>query len=358
MVFDDTANNPFVVGAGVANTLSGPFALRSAALSSLSGGELIEPLSTELTLWGPAAMNDVLVQLLPHMSPYLMAGADESTEGELLLPGATWSTQTRSEYRDFEFNLGTNQNIRRWRVSVGYRSISLDETHQMRLSGVFDAIDVADGAVSGDPTNRLNDGLSHQALINAGMTLLSEEQLVTYYVRTSSGYEQRTIDASPDGIDASSAMGAPVFLAWQFDGRAYNDLNGAQVTFGYRLVDNQEWSIEAIGKAGLFHNSIHGSVREVVAASGADISVYRRFLTDERSTVAFAGNFGLRGSVALNDYIRLIGGYEILFLSGVALGSEQTKGLTKSAAGTSVYRVREDGSFFAHGGSVGFEVSW
>lgn len=298
VVFDDEAGNPLV--ADPANTLLFAGGLRSAALSSL-------------------------------------AGADESTEGELLLAGSTYALESRSNYRDFELNFGTNENCSRWRFAAGYRHIRLDESSGFSMLGLFNAIDSATGFVPGDAGNVGNDGLSHNALDDAGFGLIS------------GGADGYDAELSPDGADT---------LQYTINGSTYNELNGAQFVIGYRMLDGAWLTIDALGKAGIYRNNVSGRLVETIVGSGNDNSVYRQGFADDDISAAFAGNVGLRGIVSLTDYINVTGGYEVLFLSGVALSDDQPSGLRRSSTGTTIYAVNTNGALIAHGGTVGLEFLW
>lgn len=304
VTFDDSASNPFVVPVTPANQLAGISALRTAAMST-------------------------------------NGAADESLEGEYLLPGAQFRTQNRSDYRDFQLDFGTSYLCRRWRMGVGYRYIRINETSTMFLQGIFDARDVDDGDYPGDLNNDTNDGLSHAALTNSGLAL---------------------IGGAADGFDGLQPNALPAIppdiIAYETYGRADNELNGAQFTFGY-LVVNGEWiTLETFSNVGIYRNNIRGSVRETVAGLGNDNSIYQRTLTDDRLKPAFAGTLGFKGTVALTDYINLVGGYEALFLSGIALGPDQILGVGTSNMGTTSFRAQTDGNIILHGGNVGFEILW
>lgn len=211
----------------------------------------------------------------------------------------------------------------------------------MFLQGIFDARDVDDGDYPGDLNNDTNDGLSHAALTNSGLAL---------------------IGGAADGFDGLQPNALPAIppdiIAYETYGRADNELNGAQFTFGY-LVVNGEWiTLETFSNVGIYRNNIRGSVRETVAGLGNDNSIYQRTLTDDRLKPAFAGTLGFKGTVALTDYINLVGGYEALFLSGIALGPDQILGVGTSNMGTTSFRAQTDGNIILHGGNVGFEILW
>ena len=293
IVFDDTFNNPVVVAAPPANMLAVGNALRIAAMDA-------------------ASMEDL--------------------ESERLQAGATYVARARADFRDFEINLGTPRDVSLYRFSVGYRHIVLDESNSVAVTGIFDALDTDDAAVFGDATNDPNDGLSGPALLSSGLALVA---------------------GAGDGFDAFDTMGGPDTLTIDTSGIAKNELNGAQFTIARRLVDGEWVTIEGIGKAGIYRNNISARVQETIAGSVNDDSVYRRTLSDDRLNAAFAGNIGIRATTSLTDYINMVVGYDVLFLSGVALAADQASGVTTNILGQTSLRARKDGSVIAHGGNLG-----
>lgn len=301
LVFDDTANNPLVVASPPGTTFGFMNGLYKAATEVMA--------------------------------------ADESTESEQLRSGATYSYTGTTDFKQVEINLGTARDRHRWRAALGWNYMRFDEANSLFVVGDFDALDVDDGAGPRNPVlNDPNDILSHAALARAGYSLVS---------------------GSPDGFDAYDSMsGAPDTLSILMDSRAENELNGIQGTLGFRLVDKEWLVLEATGKAGLYHNSVTGLVSETVVGSVNDNSAYQLLYTDKTSKAAFAGGIGFRGILPLTDYIRLVGGYEVLFLKGVALGNEQVNGVTTDIYDNLVYTIDAGATAIIHGTNAGLEVTW
>ncbi|HCS52347.1 MAG TPA: hypothetical protein DIW81_12265, partial [Planctomycetaceae bacterium] len=74
-----------------------------------------------------------------------------------------------------------------------------------------------------------------------------------------------------------------------------------------------------------------------------------RTLTDSSNSVAFVGQVGLGTMYRFNDYVRFRFGWDVIFLSGVALAPEQT------TVANTTYTVNNDGSLVINGGHVGLE---
>ncbi len=289
-----------------------------------------------------------------RFSPMMMGPDDETTESERLraytdpftaeMIPLSYSTYNTSNFREFEINIGTRRDVCWWRCSVGYRHLKLDERSGLTIAGAFDALDVDDGnpfdgTVNDDPNN----ALSNTAITSTGLA---------------------NISGAADGFDAifvtmDPMMAIPAdYVAYQILGNSNNELNGAQVTSAIRIFNGEWITIEGIGKAGIYRNNVSGSVQETVVGSGNDDSIYQRTLTGNDSSAAFAGNLGIRGIVSLTDYINIIVGYDVLFLSGVAIGSEQPDGLSTDIFGATRYKVQNDGTLVAYGSNIGFELLW
>lgn len=294
LIFDDTVGNPVVDPGGLANSIAFPNGLFSATSVPLA----------------------------------------EQTESERLQGGSTWTYLERSNYRDFEINFGSARDMRRWRAGVGYRHIKYDGRSQFVLSGVFDAIDTADAAVSGDATNRPNDALAANSMLEAGFI-------------------------GAGSFDAFDAVVDPNRLTYASTGRADNELHGAQATFGLRLFDGNWVTVEGTAKAGIYQNNVRGELTEVVIGSGGSAATFGRGFADRKTNAAFAGGLGMKATMSLTDYINLIGGYEMTVLSGIGVAGDQTRGLSADPlTGGPVYSVNNTADLLLHGGTIGVEVTW
>jgi hypothetical protein len=260
---------------------------------------------------------------------------NEANEIELLQSGAVARYQSSTDYRDFEINLGTSRNVNPWRAAIGYRHIRLNGDQGFAVAGTFDALDVADGAIPGVAGNDPNDGLAFDSFLSAG------------FLQTGGG----------GGFDAAASAAGPDIMTIVNSTQAHNELNGAQVTLAYRPFAGDWFTLDAVGKAGLYYNSVRGSISEIVAGSGNANAVFERTFEGRRRTAAFAGGLGLRGGVSLTDYINLVGGYEVNFLSGVGVSGEQASGVSRDLLGNLAYGVTT-GTMIIHGANVGLEVFW
>lgn len=263
--------------------------------------------------------------------------AAELPESEHFEAGSAYSFRYNTTLDDFELNLGTNFHCRPIWWALGWRHLELHETSGFLVTGVFNARDVDDGAVFGDDPN---DALAHASLIGAGFTLFGGG---------ANGY------AAYDPTDPNAE---PVTMSALIDGNTNNDLDGLQGTLAGGMFTSQVVSVEGFLKAGVYHNRIRGSVQETLIGRINDDSIYRRTLTDDKTTAAFVGGAGSQLVFWLTEYATLRAGYEVLLITNVALGPDQPQGVRTNVLGDTVYRVQTEGVFFSNGGHVGLELRY
>ena len=130
--------------------------------------------------------------------------------------------------------------------------------------------------------------------------------------------------------------------------RLSNNLSGAQI--GARL-DRYYWGmdLEFTGKAGIFGN------QATQAQEITDGKVIVRNVAGTNGTVAFIGDMNLSAVCPLSRTWRLRGGYNVLFVNGIALATNQLDFTNHQFSGR---HVREDSSVFLHGFNAGLEAVW
>lgn len=272
-------------------------------------------------------------QPLFRASSFNSGGTDETLEDEGLGPvgifadpAATYQTRYSSSLQDLELMAKYAPFWRRLKFGVGYRRVTLDELASASINGTFRAIDSGAGA---------NGGLSHAALTDAN------------------GGNLQLISGAADGFDdetASLGTAGPDQLQMLNSATTDNTLNGVQFSMEALLVESQWFLLDATLKAGAFQNQIDASLTELYSATANDDSVYGRAFNDSASEVAFVGQIGLGTTFRLSHFARLRAGWEVLFVSGVALAPDQTANLQ---AGT--FNVNNDGDMVANGGHIGLE---
>jgi hypothetical protein len=266
----------------------------------------------------------------------------EDLEIEHLEAGATISQRLESRLRDFELDFGTSRSTRNVWASLGWRHIEINETSTNLAVGIFQAIDVDDGAFPNDPVlmDEPNNGLSGAALTAAGFVNIAG---------AGDGFV---------GYDPLDPMAIQTTLGAMFQGYTDNDLDGGHIVLGGRYQPAQLLILEGFLKAGVFQNRATGMVQETIFGVENDTSVYRRTFFDRKTTASFAGSLGFRILVPITDYINLRTGYEALLVTNVANGADQAQGIRTDLLGVTRYEVVTSSYFLAHGGHLGLELNW
>ncbi len=261
---------------------------------------------------------------------------NETNELEFLDPGARFQMRYTSSLQDFDINLkGRRQSGRLLRFGVGYRNIQFNESGLMSLRGTFNTVDTDGDETAGN--NDPNDGLSNAALTavpGAGLTLASG----------AGGFFENTSPVAPDQLLFTSST------------RASNQLNGVQATVDATFLESEYFLLGGYAKAGVYHNAAHGLVSEHYQDLLNGKSKYTRNFSDSQNRAAFAGNLGVNGTIFLRENLRLFGGYELMYLAGVALAPDQSAGIHTNLNSTASLNLQTHGTAFFHGGRIGIEI--
>jgi hypothetical protein len=131
--------------------------------------------------------------------------------------------------------------------------------------------------------------------------------------------------------------------------RAANDLYGPQ--FGVRLRHCRgPWSVEGTGKVAVFGND---------ASTSQVLTDFPDFvLRDVRASdgdVAFLGELNLSLIRQVSDHWFLRGGYNLIWIDGIALAPDQLDFTLASTSGTT---IDTDNTMFLHGVNLGIEGRW
>lgn len=317
---------------GLSSSLNGT--LTNAVVFDGAAGFAAASVAAQATIGAAANFLDSSTLFLPinaaanHSSG--VALDNETNELEFLDPGAIYQLRYTSDLQDFDVNLkGRRQSGRLLRFGFGYRNIQFNEGGLAALRGSFNTVDTDGDETPG--SNDPNDGLGNAALTavpGAGLTLASG----------AGGF------AEPDQLLFTSAT------------TTTNQLNGVQATLDATFLESEYFSIGGFAKAGVFHNRARGSVTETYQALDNGVSRYTRSFSDGTDRVAFAGNLGLNATVFLRENMRLFGGYELMYLSGVALAPDQSGGLRTDIANVTSLDLQSNGQAFYHGGRIGLEI--
>jgi len=148
-----------------------------------------------------------------------------------------------------------------------------------------------------------------------------------------------------------NADNGPGIDTTQIGVNAGNQLFGAQIGADGILYDNgRRFHIESAIKAGVYGNGAKNTLQVGDGAGNTFIlgSVHRNH-------TAFVGDLNFTGVYQLTDHINLRAGYQLLWLAGVAVGSEQPPSIDFNNGNIS---VDTSGSAFFHGVLLSAETTW
>ncbi len=275
-------------------------------------------------------------QSIHHASTIDAGGVNMTFEDHGLGPAGgfddlppVYNMEYRSTLRDLELMAKYAPFHERVKLGVGWRRVTLDELAGVSMTGTFRAVD-NDPAAPG--------GLSHAALTSP------------------QGGNLMHLGGAADGFDDETGLlggVGPDTLLLRNMATTDNTLNGVQFSMEALLIEGERFLIDSSIKAGIYQNRATGRVIETYSGIANDDSVYGRSLTSNSSNVALVAQLGLGTTYRVNDYIRFRFGWEVLFLSGVALAPDQAAQPLSNS-----YQINNDGSLIANGGHVGLEFTY
>ena len=211
------------------------------------------------------------------------------------------------------------------RLGLGYVNANLDEDAWVALSGTFRDVSPVNGGLPNSALTAPNGG---------NLTLLSRRS------RVQRRLQQRDRDSQP------GALHTPRHDRQPFQRR--------QVVLDGDLLDFWRMDIGGSLKTGLFDNFAEGSITESYRATNNDLSNYYRQYSDSRHQLAFMGGIGVNAGFHITDEIAIRAGYEVLFLSNLALSQEQINGISN----TNLYHVQTDGTAVIQSAHAGVEIAF
>lgn len=125
-----------------------------------------------------------------------------------------------------------------------------------------------------------------------------------------------------------------------------NNLYGAQVGAITRILDDGgPFTISCASKAGIYGNAAtnHWNVNSVFLSA------------DQRNQVAFVGDINALGVYKISDHIALQGGYQLLWVQGVAVAGDQFTVMRQNNTRTG---IDSTGGAFFHGATAGLSFTW
>jgi len=154
------------------------------------------------------------------------------------------------------------------------------------------------------------------------------------------GEREQTTGGGDTGIESSI-----------YDIGTSNNLYGAQAGARFRRW-GQKLGWEATGKAGLFASDTQ---QEQYVTDYPDGFLVRPLTSASDDGVAFVGELNLTGIYRLNDVWNLRAGYNLMWITGVALAPDQLDFSGELPAGN---QISSNGGLFLHGVSCGLEARW
>ena len=136
-----------------------------------------------------------------------------------------------------------------------------------------------------------------------------------------------------------------------YDIRTGNELYGGQLGARFRCW-GQRLGFEATGKLGVFGNDAD---QEQYVTDYPDSFPLRPTTTATGGQVAFLGDLNLTAIYRLNEIWSLRAGYNLIWISGVALAPDQLDFSGELPAGN---QISSSGGVFLHGVSCGLEARW
>jgi hypothetical protein len=132
--------------------------------------------------------------------------------------------------------------------------------------------------------------------------------------------------------------------------RTRNNLYGGQLGARARQCSGR-WSWETTGKAGLFGNDMEQLQSPIIDFPDFE---FRPAQGSDDADVAFVGDINLTAIYHLNRVWGLRGGYNMIWIEGVALAPDQLDFTNTGSSATLV----DGGGVFLHGFSAGIEGRW
>lgn len=274
-------------------------------------------------------------------------GPGRINSGEHLDSGFRYNTDYRSSWDDIELNFNYVPPHTTWfKLGVGARYGNLDELFRLDIEGGnFDDMPLG---------GNLTEELRHDSLTNVGSEPANVNDNVV-------GGGLTLISGGADGFRGDVIGGAAAagsVLDIDFESDVDNQLVGAQVAVHGVFFENDYVLLEASLKTGAYLNHVNVILTETYVEQNRERSTYQKIHRDEKDAVAFLGNAGLTGGYKLRENIRVKAGYEVMFMSGVALATDQWHAVQADNAGPTRLDLDASGSIFVHGGNASLEVIW
>lgn len=138
-------------------------------------------------------------------------------------------------------------------------------------------------------------------------------------------------------------------LDWDVDNRLY----GFQLGTEGSLWQYNNFSLNGVVKTGVYANRADSTFQ-----GRAPLSTLFAVSQAKSTNAAFVGEAGLTGVYRFSRNMALRAGYQVLFVDGVSLASDQVSNTGSATAGGVVSSRMDSSSILYHGGSLGLEFRW
>ena len=234
---------------------------------------------------------------------------------------ATFRADHHLDVDAFGVNFLLADRCRKCTFGVGYRRLNVGSNGFIGITGELQS---GNGANADwyDPNTA---SLSSQAFQNAGLT---------------------HVEGADDGIQNGQ------WVELLSGASAHNELNGIDFNGRVRLLCRGGFDLVGTGNVGVYQNNVDARVfQRFSELEGGGNSRYGRTADVHDSVVSFAAGLGLTGGYWVTDCLRVYGGYEVNWISGIALAPEQA--FTENS-----YHLKHNGDLLLHGAKVGVEYCY
>lgn len=147
------------------------------------------------------------------------------------------------------------------------------------------------------------------------------------------------------------------FLRWDADSHLYGAQLGAIVGLAPR---GSRLSVTATGKAGVYGTNADQELSQLTLTpdpNDGDARQKQALASGDRSRTSFIGEADLTASYKLTGHVTLRGGYQLLWVNGVALASEQL-GAIDPITGPVASGIDSDSDVFYHGAKASVDFAF
>lgn len=232
------------------------------------------------------------------------------------------------------------------RITVG-RGVGESGALELSYFGLYDmrARDTFAGA--GDPfgpaTMATNFSANYHAVLNNAE--VNYRHWLSDQLSVLAGFRYLSLQEDLDGAFTVPGAGAPTISNHHAD----NNLYGFQIGGDYRTsMSERRVGLQLGGKAGIFGNDSRMHATATVPLLGPVAA------SASAGQTSFIGEINLVGLLRLRDHVYLRGGYQVMWIEGLALAPDQVATANFMGAST----VNTGGGIFLHGAIAGLELRW